>query len=403
MRLACVPLPAPGGPSNTTGPMFCEVSIELTLTRSLLPGALGQLHNHPPTGRYGNLKPSLGPTAAATNASAAWSKSVVVAHDELCFNLRHRIHRHADHDQQRRAAEIKRYAQTVGHPGGQALEKCSDRSVQVIEMDSRDHPFWNEGNDDQIQSAYQSDPGQDLIDVVGGSLTRPNARNKPAILPHVVGNLVGVEDDRHIEVREENNAHRIKKRVERLAPAQPVDQISKVPIVAQAISHGLRHGQNGRGKNHRHHTARVDSQGQVRRLASHDFATDHALGVLHRNAAFAALHIHDERHDQDHDAHEQNHGGCGKGAPGVGANFVDQVSDAARKTYDDAGEYQERHAVADAAFGNLLAQPHDERTARGQSEHGHQDEGNPGVDYEIARFFETDGDAEGLNRTQDDG
>ena len=33
--------------------MFCEVSIELTLVRSLLPGALGQLHNHPPTGRYG--------------------------------------------------------------------------------------------------------------------------------------------------------------------------------------------------------------------------------------------------------------------------------------------------------------------------------------------------------------
>src|SRR5580692_12422915 len=253
MRLACVPLPAPGGPSNTTGPMFCEVSIELTLVRSLLPGALGQLHNHPPTGRYGNLNLSLCPTAAAANSSAAWSKSVVVAHDELCFNLRHRIHRYTDHDQQRCAAKIKRYAQTVGHPGRQALEKRSDRAIKMVEMNSCDHPLRDKGNDDQIQSAYQSDPGQDLIDVVGGSFTRPDAGNKPAILPHVVGNLVRVKDDRHIEVCEENNAHRIKKRVERLAPAQPMDQIVEVPVVAQAISHGLRHGQDGRGKNHWNH------------------------------------------------------------------------------------------------------------------------------------------------------
>ena len=33
---------------------------------------------------------------------------------------------------------------------------------------------------------------------------------------------------------------------------------------------------------------------------------------------------------------------------------------AARQADDDAGEDQERHAVADAALGDLLAEPHDE-------------------------------------------
>ena len=54
-------------------------------------------------------------------------------------------------------------------------------------------------------------------------------------------------------------------------------------------------------------------------------------------------------------------------APGVVADFVHQVSDAARQADDDAGEDQQRHAVADAALSDLLAQPHDEGGAGGQS------------------------------------
>src|SRR5579862_5416208 len=130
--------------------MFCEVSIELTLLRSLLPGSRGQHHNHPPTGRYGNLNSRLCPTAAAPNASAARGESVVVAHDQLRFNLSHGIHSDANHDQQRCPAEIKCYPETTCYPGRQALEKCSNRPVQVVEMDSGDHPLWDERNNDEI-------------------------------------------------------------------------------------------------------------------------------------------------------------------------------------------------------------------------------------------------------------
>jgi hypothetical protein len=34
MRLACVPLPAPGGPSNTTGPTSREVSCAIELAKA---------------------------------------------------------------------------------------------------------------------------------------------------------------------------------------------------------------------------------------------------------------------------------------------------------------------------------------------------------------------------------
>ena len=56
------------------------------------------------------------------------------------------------------------------------------------------------------------------------------------------------------------------------------------------------------------------------------------------------------------------------------------------KSDHDAGKNQQRHAVADAALGDLLAQPHDERAARGQGQHGHQNEAGPGIDDEIAAF-----------------
>ena len=104
----------------------------------------------------------------------------------------------------------------------------------------------------------------------------------------------------------------------------------------------------------------------MRGLTAHHFTSDDALGVLHRNPALAAFYVHDERNHQNHNADQQQHGWRGEGAPGISANFVDQVGDAARQSNHDAGEDQKRHAVSDAAFRNLLAQPHDESAARSE-------------------------------------
>src|SRR5579872_220937 len=211
----------------------------------------------------------------------------------------------------------------------------------MVEMDSCDHPLGDERNDDQVERAHQRDARQNFIDVISGAFARAYARNKSAVLPHIVGNLIGVEDDRHIEVGKENNSYGIEKCVKRFAPAQPMDQITKIAVVAQAVSHGLRHGQNRGGEDYRHHATGIDAQGQMGGLTSHNFSADHSLRILHWDAAFAALHVDDERDYQNHDAYEQNHRGSGECSPRVGADFVDQISDAARQADHDTGENQE--------------------------------------------------------------
>ncbi len=132
----------------------------------------------------------------------------------------------------------------------------------------------------------------------------------------------------------------------------------------------------------------------MRRLSAHHLAPDNALGVLHRNPALAALHVDDEGDNQYHDADQQDGRRRGKYSPGIGADLVEKVDDAARQADHDAGKDQQRHAVADATLGDLLAQPHDEGAARGQGQHGHQDERRAGMDNKISAALQLPGNTE---------
>ena len=96
----------------------------------------------------------------------------------------------------------------------------------------------------------------------------------------------------------------------------------------------------------------------------------------------------------------------GKGPPGLCFRFFVQVQDSARQADHDAHEDDQRHAVADAAFADLLAEPHDERGTGGQSEDGHQNEGRAGMEHQrfaaIALGLEGGGDGRRLNDAEDD-
>ena len=82
-------------------------------------------------------------------------------------------------------------------------------------------------------------------------------------------------------------------------------------------------------------------------------------------------------------------------------HLVDRV----RQSDHDAGEDDQRHAVADTAFGDLLAQPHDECRAGRQAQHRHQDERRmPGFRTKPpSEFCSMLGDTEGLHHGQADG
>ena len=112
---------------------------------------------------------------------------------------------------------------------------------------------------------------------------------------------------------------------------------------------------------------------------------DDALGVLHRYSAFAAFHEDDERDHRDHQHDQQQHGRNGERAPSLGLRLFVQIGDASRQADYDAGKDQQRHAVAHAALGDLLAQPHDEDAAGGKRQHGHQHKTRcPGLTHEVA-------------------
>jgi len=68
------------------------------------------------------------------------------------------------------------------------------------------------------------------------------------------------------------------------------------------------------------------------------------------------------RHHRRH--HEQHHDQLER-APFVRHEGVDiQILNGARQPHHNAGEDDERHAVAHTALADLLAQPHDERRSR---------------------------------------
>ena len=248
-------------------------------------------------------------------------------------------------------------------------------------MNAGNHPFRNERDENEIQSADQRDAGENFVDEISGALAGADAGNKASVLAHVVRNLGRVKDNGNVKVRKEDDAQTIKQRVERLAPLESVHYRAKIAIVLQhaATNHG-RESQYRRGEDDRHDSAGVHAERQVSGLAAHNAASYHALGVLHPNAALAALYINDESHDRDHHRDQQGDGDRSKtAAESLVPGFVPKIEDAARQSRDDTGEDKQRHAVAHAAFSNLLAQPHNEDRARGQREHGHQSKRDPRV------------------------
>jgi hypothetical protein len=66
----------------------------------------------------------------------------------------------------------------------------------------------------------------------------------------------------------------------------------------------------------------------------------------------------------------------------------------------DAGEDQDRDAVAQTALGDLLAQPHQEHRAGHQADHAVMRKAQPGVDHQPRRAFQRDRDAERLEKGQ---
>src|SRR5581483_10417307 len=324
-------------------------------------------------------------------------ESLIVSHDELGFELLNGVHGHTDDNQQRRAAEIKLHTETVQNPGRQMLVKPgSDRAVEAVQVNARNHPLRQEANDSQEAGADERQALQDLAHVIAGVAARTNSRNKTAVLAHVVGQLGRIEHNADIEEGKQDDQRDVHDGVQRFAPRENVlnGGHELIPVLED------QGGRRGESQQRARENRRDDAAGI-------DAAADDALGVLHGNAALAALHKYDESDDGDHQREEQDQGQGSEWPPGAGLGLFVEIDDGARQADDDADEDDQRHAVADAALGDLLAEPHDERGTRGQGEDGHQGEAPPRmIDKRLAAdalSLQSCGDRERLNHAESDG
>ena len=172
------------------------------------------------------------------------------------------------------------------------------------------------------------------------------------------------------------------------------------PLAGVEVGDRRRQQQQRRGEDRRDDARGVELERQMRGLALEHAVADLALGILDQQPALRALHEHDEgdHHDRHHDDDQDQAGG----QRALAAEF-EHAGDGRGQFGDDAGHDDQRDAVADAARGDLLAEPHQEHGAAGQRDRGRNAEEIAGLGHRAARAFEADRDAISLECRQHHG
>ncbi len=261
---------------------------------------------------------------------------------QMAVDLRHRIHGHAHHDEQRGAAEIEGQIRV----GDQHLRQQAD--------------------DRQIGGAENGDAHQHVIDEFRRALARTNAGDEAAMLLQIVGRLRRIEDDRRIEEGEEHDQPDIGQHVER--PSMPEiggdgreNTIRALRLVE--IGDRRRQQQQRGGEDRRNDARSVELQRQEGRLPLIDAIAVLPFGIGDQQSALRPLHIDDEGDDEErHGDHAEDDAGRDRALLAE----LQRLSDRRWKGRDNAREDDQRGAVADAARGDLLAQPHQEHGAADQ-------------------------------------
>src|SRR5215471_1559939 len=125
--------------------------------------------------------------------------------------------------------------------------------------------------------------------MICGSLTRPNARNKCAILAKIVRDLVGVENDRNVEERKKYYRSRINQIVQGMTltadlnrkPGQPGSPSGRLRRVrSDETQDGLRKREYRRSEDNGNHSSHIYFQRHVCLLLGYRLATNHSPGMV---------------------------------------------------------------------------------------------------------------------------
>src|SRR3954451_7884172 len=243
MNWACVPFPAPGGPTRTrriTAPPLAE-------------------------------------------------EALVVAQHQLALDLLGGVETHTDEDEHGGAAERERLA-------GACAAAWQER-----QRDDR-----QDGDRRQVERTGQRDPRQDVLELPRRRTAGSDARDEAAVLAHVVADLDRVERDRDIEVGEEDRQQAVGEDVRPLRAAGEVgrDERGEALVAAPDLGEQLWEVEERRREDDRDDAGLVDLQRDVGRRSAVHPPADHPFRVLHRDAALTLFHEDDRR--DDHEAQHQH-------------------------------------------------------------------------------------------------
>ena len=124
------------------------------------------------------------------------------------------------------------------------------------------------------------------------------------------------------------------------------------------------------------------------------------LGVVHQNAALATFDEHNECGDDNDDGNDNN---CGQRVHGTGTDQFQNATQRAGQACCDTGEDDDRDAIAQTTFGDLLTHPHEEHSASDEGNNGFQTETHTRIQHQTRLCFKSNGDTKGLEECQNNG
>src|SRR2546427_66237 len=180
------------------------------------------------------------PLAAAELDASFLHEPIVMSQQQLLLHLRHGVERDTHYDEQRGAAEPERHVERVRHH-------------------DRQH-----GHDREEDGTRERDAGQHVVDVIRRGGAGLHAGDKAALLLQVLRQVHRVEDDRRVEVREENDQQGARDQVHRRGDREVFRQMLQGRVAAERRN---RPGDDDErlGEDDGHHVRRVEPQRKIGR------------------------------------------------------------------------------------------------------------------------------------------
>ena len=211
-----------------------------------------------------------------------------------------------EHQRIELVCDLKRYTDHNQDAGGTEGGKNVD--VQYLEEYG-----GNDCDNHEEESAEHGQTAALLLEILRGGTARTDAGNETAVLLEILRNLNRVKGDGGVEVSEANDEECVDKIVNYETPGivapctQPFGNPSIVLAVGPELSDHCRNLKDGHCEDQGHNAVGVGLEGDKGALAAVHLAAYHALGVLHGDAAFAAVYEGDAGHygQYEHDQYRQ--------------------------------------------------------------------------------------------------